>query len=233
MTKRDFGVYERDEKRFSLWGANILEPRSLSIVQKFAVLSQISTLVAWPFLNLPLSRAPTRWRYKRPWDWGWQPFAIYPRCLREDKEASKTREELRRRFSRCLLALAPGKKKKPLTPRVVAITNVTKFTAISRWKPDTHFNLKRLVRKAVTRQLTFGNWWNVASVYRNVMNKEQSWRFSSLWEARKKNKCLNLAIRTMPVDGKHFGFYCNCLPNKQFNPTWNLASDEWIRSMRL
>jgi len=111
MTKRDFGVYERDEKRFSLWGANILEPRSLSIVQKFAVLSQISTLVAWPFLNLPLSRAPTRWRYKRPWDWGWQPFAIYPRCLREDKEASKTREELRRRFSRCLLAPAPGKKK--------------------------------------------------------------------------------------------------------------------------
>ena len=116
---------------------------------------------------------------------------------------------------------------------MVAITNVTKFTAISRWKPDTHFNLKRLVRKAVTGQLTFGNWWNVASAFRNVMNKDPSGRFSSLWGARKKNKCLNLAIRTMPVDGKHFSFYCNCLPNKQFNPTWNLASDEWIRSMRL
>ena len=76
---------------------------------KVAVLSQISTLVPCSFLNLPLSCAPTRWGYKWPWDGGWQPFAIYPRCLREDKEASKTREELRCRFSRCLLTFAPEK----------------------------------------------------------------------------------------------------------------------------
>ena len=44
------------------------------------------------------------------------------------------------------------------------------------------------------------------------MNKEQSQRFSSSWGSRKKNKCLNHAIRRMPVDGKHFGFHCNWLP---------------------
>ena len=106
-------------------------------------------------------------------------------------------------------------------------------SVISRRKHDSHFNLKRLVRRAVTGQLTFGNWWNVASAYRNVMNKDQSRRFSSLWVTRKKNKCLNHAIRTMPVEGKHFGFYCNWLPNKQYNLTWSLASDEWISSMQL
>ena len=53
ITKRDFGVYERDKKkRFSLWGANNLEPCLLSLVKIFALTWIISTLVACPFLNL-------------------------------------------------------------------------------------------------------------------------------------------------------------------------------------
>ena len=54
MTKRDFGEYENDEKKISLWGANIMEPRLLAI---FASLTQMSTLNACPvYVNpaLPL-----------------------------------------------------------------------------------------------------------------------------------------------------------------------------------
>ena len=45
MTKRDSSEYERDGKRSSLRGANIMEPRLLSIVKKFTLLGQIYTLV--------------------------------------------------------------------------------------------------------------------------------------------------------------------------------------------
>ena len=49
MTKRDFGEYENDEKKITLWGANIMEPRLLAT---FASLIQMSTLDACPFLSL-------------------------------------------------------------------------------------------------------------------------------------------------------------------------------------